>query len=306
MLPSYLVDAARRAAAEQPMSTKSVPDRTLLVDGDGLAYFCAGSESTSPGQARINMFDKLRAAKEASGASDILMLTTARGSDKGQRYNIATVKPYQGNRLNSRRPNNWEFMRTLVERDQLLYKVCLANNCEADDLFAKYADKFGALNVVHLTQDKDMRMVPGWHLDWSTHQMQYIPLNTFAQVHNDEVYGVKWFWLQMLQGDTADNIPGLPFIVDPKGKQSRVGPVKAEKLLRLCVDNYDCYYAVRDAYKTYYGDVADIHMLEQACLLWIRRGPEFILDVCELGNPMSLCPEAIKRQILERVFNAKA
>ncbi len=82
-------------------------------------------------------------------------------------------------------------------------------------------------NVVIYTQDKDMRMLPGRHLDWVSHRLHTVsyscamdgPVEVLDSVFSEKQYGPKWFWLQMLHGDTADNIPGLPrYVVDGKAK----------------------------------------------------------------------------------------
>jgi DNA polymerase-1 len=136
---------------------------------------------------------------------------------------------------------------------------------EADDgmaLMAYHAEG----NDVTATKDKDMRMLPGWHLDWDTLEMVHVPVGTYDLVHNGKQYGTKWFWLQMLQGDTADNIPGLP-----KYMGKPVGPKTAENMLALAETRYDAQAWVEAAYKEHYGDGWADALVEQALLLWLRN-----------------------------------
>lgn len=283
-----------------------MPGRTLYADGDGLAYYCSGSDETAPDRAVANLRDKLNAAKIAAGAEHVVILTTAPGSHKGHRYAIARVKPYQGQRSNARRPKNWELLRSYVTESRL-FPVELAHFSEADDLFAFRASINPSLSVI-LTQDKDMRMVPGWHLDWMTHTMHFLEPTAYKARFNDKWYGWHWFWLQMLQGDQADNIPGLPrFREFDKSPLKLCGEKTAEKLLADCTMNVEAALKVRTLYQSYYGAEADVNLLEQACLLWMRPNPHDYLSCLDSDGPLYPLRSfmgAAAAQIHERVKEA--
>lgn len=274
------------------MATGSVPiicNRTLLVDGDGLAYYCGGNDDTEPGEARANLIAKLESAKRACGAERVLILLTASGSIKGHRYAIATVKPYQGQRANNRRPKNWRYLRDLLESGSVSgFPVETTYTAEADDLFSKHC--YAAPNdYVIYTQDKDMRMIPGWHLDWVEHRLFYLAPNVFSMERNGKVYGRKWFWLQMLHGDTADNIPGLPKYktVNAKGEEvlKPVGDVTANKMLDG-LDEDETRDLVYLLYEGYYGEGWFTHVAEQAVLLWMRQKPDYWDDALGPFGPL--------------------
>lgn len=273
--------AIASVALASPMGAVPVtPNRMLLVDGDGLAYYCAGNDDTDIGTARFNLAAKIRSAATLIGADRVLVLLTTSGSHKGHRYAIARVKPYQGQRTNSKRPKNWQGLRDYMEGDEFPFDVDSTIVAEADDLFGWYSYLYPD-DVVILTQDKDMRMIPGLHLDWVTNRQHIVKPNEDS-VFNDKQYGIKWFWLQMLHGDTADNIPGLPkYVVD--GKAKPVGEVTAGKIL-AGKDNLG--YAVATVYQSYYGERWLVEMLEQACLLWMRRNPENWCDCAQEHGPM--------------------
>lgn len=324
--------AAIEAAAEQaPMSNGSVstvPGRLLLADGDGLAYYCAGNDDTDPGTARRNMLDKLDSARRACGAERVKILLTAAGSHKGFRYAVARVKPYQGQRADSRRPKNWQYLRTIMEENALgdCIEVEQTAIAEADDLFARYAK--GHPDCVTFTQDKDMHMVPGWHLDWLTHIMLHVPAGCWHKAGSDvaKPFGRVFFWLQMLQGDGADNIPGLPYYTDGsilksganKGqlKQHRIGePAKdtvgtAFKMLKDISSDMGAILHLRPLYESCYGKEWLLNMLEQGILLWMRDDPtSSALNVVAKGNPLhaltthELYPAA-KAVIMARIAEA--
>lgn len=294
--------AIASAAAASPMGGASVPvvpGRILLVDGDGLCYYCAGNDDTEAGEARLRLNDKVRNAARAVGAERVIVLVTASGSHKGHRYAVARVKPYQGQRANSRRPQNWRALRDhLTLGVDLPFEVEHTYTAEADDLFGWWAYNYPN-DVVIYTQDKDMRMLPGWHLDWVSHRLHKVEhslttcrdeyamfnLTVHDSEFNDKQYGPKWFWLQMLHGDTADNIPGLPkYVID--GKFKPVGEVTAGKLLAQVEPANPCAVTVASLYKGYYGERWLVEMLEQAVLLWMRRDPNKWDDCLNLGGPM--------------------
>lgn len=283
--------AALAAIAGSPMSLGSVPilpDRKLLVDGDGLAYYCAGNDDTQPGEARERLIDKVKSAQRIVGAGEVRILLTLSGSHKGHRYAVARVKPYQGQRANSRRPKNWRYLRDLMETTNIGFQVEGTSTAEADDLFGRYAYSNPDSCVIY-TQDKDMRMLPGMHLDWVTHVAHIVRHRVYNgtvlscdSVYNDKQYGPRWFWLQMLHGDQADNIPGLPRVVID-GKPKLCGPVTADKLLRGDAP----YHAIVAAmYESFYKERWLVEMMEQACLLWMRRVPEKWDDCLDTGGPL--------------------
>ncbi len=322
---------ANRAAEADPMSNgpvTTIPGRLLLADGDGLCYYCAGNDDTAPGLARANMIEKLRSAARAAGAEAIKVLTTSRGCHKGYRYAVARVKPYQGQRADNRRPKNWEFLRGLLEGGDLGYgiEVEFTSVAEADDLFSRYA--LNHPDCVIYTQDKDMHMVPGWHLDWTTHLMLHLAPGVWLHPSHDAAkpFGRAWFWQQMLQGDGADNIPGLPFYKDGsivgsgpnkgKAKEIRVGePPKdtvgtATKLLANVSSDMGATLLLQGLYQTCYGERWLVEMLEQGILLWMRNDQQSsALNVVAPGNPLhaltthALYPAA-RAEIMARIAEA--
>lgn len=279
--------AAAIAAAldSQPQARPDkVAGRTLLADGDGLAYYCAGNDDTSPGQARRNLEQKLEGAMRAAGADKVTILATSAASHKGHRYAIATVKAYQGKRDHGRRPRNWQFMRELIERDP---RTQITDTLEADDLFHINSVRLGDENVAILTQDKDMRMVPGWHLHWDTHALVRVKPDTWAFEADGKLFGRKWFWMQMLHGDSADNVPGLPKATI-NGKQKLCGEVTAANLLADAHNEPAAAGVVHEQYRAFYGDDEfQSHIVEQACLLWMRR-TDRLFDCMAHGGPLDL------------------
>lgn len=279
--------AIAAATASQPQARPDkAAGRTLLADGDALAYYCAGNGDTSSGQARRNLEQKLESALRACGADKVTILTTSRASHKGHRYAISRIKPYQGKRDGKQRPRNWQLMRELIERDP---RSVVTDTLEADDLFHIHSVRLGDDNVALLTMDKDMRMVPGWHLNWDSHALVRVQPDTWAAALDGKLYGRKWFWLQMLMGDATDNVPGL-LACKVGGKLKRCGEKTAAALLRHCQDEHAARDVVFGQYLSTYGDGNDfaghVAYIEQACLLWMRRSDR-LFDCALPGGPLA-------------------
>lgn len=251
------------------------PNRELHIDGDYAAYYYSGKDDTAPGAAKANMLDAFRNVRQLGGAGGRAVVhLSAGGGDKGKRYKIATVKNYQGQRDSGRKPKNWEYLRDFLENSlpHPEFKGVLWSDREADDgvaAAAAYAHTVGRTPVIY-SRDKDFRMIPGLHIVWTTLDAVRLHPGEWERIGPDgEVYGLKWFYLQMLQGDTADNIPGLERI-RVGGKDKTIGAVGADKLLAGTANIMSGYNRVAEAYEGYYGEAWTDRFVEQAALLWMR------------------------------------
>lgn len=271
--------AAAKAADIAPATLPLDPETDLHVDGDYAAYYFSGNDETTMAQAKAKFLSTVRDVIEIGGVGgQVVIHLSAQGGDKGKRYHIATVKPYQGQRDSSRRPKNWEALRLWLEAGKTLagtnWRVVQWLDREADDgvaAAARYAFQ-GKRTPVLFSRDKDFRMIPGRHVTWTTLERVEVPVGTFELRGPDGlVYGAKWFWMQMLMGDGADNIPGLEGqpAKDP-GKFKTCGEACAETRLFDDGTVEEVYTTVRDLYKAYYGQAWADRLVEQASLLWLR------------------------------------
>lgn len=136
---------------------------------------------------------------------------------------------------------------------------------EADDALGIFQTK----NSVASHIDKDIDMIPGWHYHHLDRMFYYCPqgLGTLElkrkKNKSPKLKGksVKFFYAQMLMGDTVDNIPGI------KG----FGPVATYELLDRHKTEYECYKEIEKQYRIYYGKDWKNVLLEVADLLWICR-----------------------------------
>lgn len=252
------------AAPIEPQGVPVVPGRRCHIDADMLAYQCGGNDDTDVATSRRILKSKIDLLKDAAGAESIMLHMTASGSTKGDRAVIAYTKPYQGQRK-GHRPKNWQYLRDYMA-DGLAGTVKQWYDREADDGFGFISEQ--CPGDVIATRDKDMRMLPGLHLNWDTYELVEVKPDVFGVEHGGKMYGHRWFWTQMLWGDAADNIPGLPKHPDfPRG----VGEVAAGKLLAFADDDDSASRAVAQAYEAHWGNEWADRFAEQASLLWIRR-----------------------------------
>ncbi len=225
--------------------------------------------------------------------------------DKGGRYELAVVAEYQGKRAKNRDPdvtNRVHALRQLLaERDT---RCVVADHDEADDQICQYqlsalrGTPIGSLKSSDRTitdsADKDLRMFAGLHLDPKSYEA--VDVTGFGSCYLDEStsakkclgWGTSFFWHQLLMGDSADNIPGLPRLsgelanvysptapitkaksrlelggTDKQLDSARktlanrnpikIGPVMALTILDGCVNDYEAMLRVRDAYLSWYG-----------------------------------------------------
>jgi 5'-3' exonuclease len=104
--------------------------------------------------------------------------------------------------------------------------------------------------------DKDLLQIPGSHYNFVKSE--------FTEVSEEE--GMFSFYIQLLMGDSTDNVSGCPGI----------GPKKAEKALRPFIgDEEGMYRAVVDKYTEAYPQLAEEEIediiITTGRLVWIRR-----------------------------------
>ncbi|WP_320535307.1 phosphodiesterase [Robbsia andropogonis] len=281
-----LAEKIARAAQESPQFGKGtfpglVAGRVLHLDGDYMAYFCAGNDDTLPGRARSNAMERIETTRIMSGSESVVVHLSASGCSKAHRYLIATVKPYQGHR-NGRKPKNWLYLREVLEHyEGPRFRPKVWTTREADDGMAYCAAKG---DIVISTRDKDMRMLPGLHINWISQILTEVPRGAYDVIGADELqYGLKWFYLQMLQGDTADHIPGLPKLFG-----QACGDARAEKYLAGTTCKEEAYDRVQAAYAGHYGDRWPDALVEQAGLLWLRTDAQ--ASIGNVAEAFPACP----------------
>ena len=222
-----------------------------LIDGDIIAYRAGfSSNDLTVAEALSKTDDLVTMALEDSNyftGGHHQVYITGKGNF---RFDIAKTARYKGNRKDSAKPVHLPAIRDhMCNR----YDAIISSEEEADDLIAIEATNYGK-NALVASIDKDMLQIPCFHYNLSKRRFSVV----------GESQGLKFFYTQILTGDTADNIIGL----------YKCGPVKAKKLLLDCHSEIELWDACVSAY-----DGNEDRVIENARLLWLRR------EVGEIWEP---------------------
>lgn len=232
-----------------------------IIDGDVLVYRAgfAGEEKLEASLGNIKLM--LTSILDALDPVDYKIYISS--DDKSNyRYDVAKTKEYKGNRKDARKPKFYKEIRAyLVSR----WNADLVEGQEADDALGIAQDG----DTILCSIDKDLNMIPGWHYNFVTKERYLVTddddLNLTTEYRGKrKIYkmdrgGIKWFYAQMLLGDTCDNIPGI------KG----LGPVAVDKVLKDCYTEEEMALTVWNLYKEH--GLSKERLYEVADLLWIRR-----------------------------------
>lgn len=187
------------------------------------------------------------------------------------RVGIAQAKPYKGNRKQDK-PFHFHNLRAYMLSQ---YDCIVTEGMEADDLIC--IDLYGSGNTlkncftIACTRDKDLRMCTGWHYGWKCGKQEQFGPTFIGVIGNLELTqgnpkklrgtGLKFFYSQLLTGDTVDNIGGLP----------KHGPVRAFNELSECTTEEELYSKVKELYRRVYAKDWGRNLKEQCDLLWMVR-----------------------------------
>lgn len=197
------------------------------------------------------------------------------GGRSNFRYEVATIRPYKGNRKDARRPTHYDAIRSylvdhwnakLVEGWEADDEICIRAYEEKarrkEEAFCEEGDKQQAhQEVVIVSVDKDLQMIAGYH---------YNPVKGEKSLVSPAT-AMRNFYTQMLAGDDTDNIPGI----------YGVGPKTAEKMLEQYSTEKAMWDVVQQAWHKHFpsgveredGTLMNVDdaLLEVGRLLWLKR-----------------------------------
>jgi len=140
---------------------------------------------------------------------------------------------YKIGRKNAHKPTHYKALRAYCVK-HLGAVIC--DNMEADDMLNIRANELNAQGIpwVIVTQDKDLKQVPGWHYDWRKKQLFEVSVEDARLC----------LYMQVLVGDSVDSIPGCP----------NIGPAKAAKALKGITDEAEMLEACKFLYTKAYDN----------------------------------------------------
>lgn len=153
-------------------------------------------------------------AMEAAGAQFDRMELFLTGKDNF-RDRVATIKGYKANRIGKARPVHYRAIRRYMRER---WHATTVHGYEADDALAMIAHQhnYDPEAVILVSQDKDLRTVPGRH--YNSRKKQWAVVTKQEALLN--------FYRQVITGDPVDNIPGC----------YKAGPKAADELLSTVYD----------------------------------------------------------------------
>jgi hypothetical protein len=248
-----------------------------LIDGDVLCY-SVGSATDDEGKplswpltfARLK--GKIEQIVRDSGADEFAVYVTGKGNF---RHTEATIKPYKGNR-NEPKPHHYQRVRDYFSKAQDI-EVVWCEGYEADDGMS--IDQCENIEpTIICSIDKDLDMVLGWHYQWVVGDRKPRP-----PYFVDYIDGMRWFFKQLLMGDTTDNILGLYNV----GKKSTL-VTKLDTMENV----QEMYDHVQRYYEKYFGSYWRMFLNENARLLWMLEQEDDdvrdSLDVLECNRQKKL------------------
>ena len=158
------------------------------------------------------------------------------------RVNAYKFKKYKGNR-----PPKEEFVK---KWEEIIESYCIedlgfvkVNGMEADDAIGFLMKRSGKYCCA--SPDKDMLQLPGWHLQVRDKKMEDGTERLSGTLRDISLLDAqRTFWTQMLEGDTSDNVAGVPGLGEKKAK---------EKLKNAWDDPIQMGIDVASAYDSYFG-----------------------------------------------------
>lgn len=200
-------------------------------------------------KALLNTKAYVQQIQDSVGDCEVLFLFS---SNNNFRNKETTFIKYKENRDNFIKPIHYENIKEYIMKNYQY--VCFPDfNLEADDLLAIYHTIYSQreenYKPVIVSQDKDLLQVPGYHLNLDTklHNQFSKPWELFEI---SVVQGLQNFYIQMITGDTVDNIPGYKKLtgknVRKVFKNSILESSTESEMLEIVKDIYSKYYLFED------------------------------------------------------------
>lgn len=219
-------------ALETPDYPDTVPGRVLHIDGDFLAYQVSADDEKSLDSMMHNHDVAVDTLRLLAGAEKAVSHLTASHGDKGRRFEIAIQKEYQGNRKNKAKPKHLHTIKSWMhlKRGAISHEIQEADDGLCQENWKAYTSDDPHSSVL-VSKDKDLQMCQGLHLDWDTGELEFVDGYGYVELDRSKSSpkivgkGPAYFWAQMLTGDGADAIAGLPKL--PGSVLNAVKPTKA-------------------------------------------------------------------------------
>jgi hypothetical protein len=181
--------------------------------------------------------------------------------DDNFRHEVATIQGYKAHR-----PPKPKYLPEVQEYLTLYWDAEIVHGMEADDALgieqAKHERVYhtmalegqekGCRRTIICSNDKDLRMISGWHYDFVKKERAYV----------NEIEAQRNFYRQCVKGDSTDNIPGLYKLTGKKVTAKVLKPLEEASTV-----------AEMSTYVASLYEGLEKELEEIAELLWILREP---------------------------------
>lgn len=277
-----------------------IPGSVLQLDGDISSFYLAWTDETLA--QNTEALKRHIEVKRLMAGCETVNVHTTRGAKAG-RWEASNVVEYQAHRQKMTpdqiiKKQRVDEIRQWLETYKTEHVVPMPQfEIEADDSMAIEQNKClksGRVSKI-MTKDKDLNMIDGIHIgyddyeEWTNFGYGKIWVDRSGSSAKLKGQGTSFFWGQLLMGDDADNVPGLPKLPvellneykpskatasalatlrNPKAtprarkaaseklaarKAASIGPVLAYDMLESCKNDREAFNVVRRAYTAYYG-----------------------------------------------------
>jgi len=215
-----------------------------LIDSDSFAYAAAHlAEGTSEQNARQVLNDLIQGTLIDLNTEEYMLFCTGDTNFRKEIY-----PEYKANRKDAVKP---EHLAACKQHLRTEWKAYESINCEADDLVGIEAMRDPTRETIIVSVDKDLNTIPGWHYNPKKKERYLVSPRD----------ALRFFYYQLLVGDSADNIKGA------KG----IGPKKAERILETAFEDWiDSAGTESELAVFYYNAVKDYFSCEEELMLNAR------------------------------------
>jgi hypothetical protein len=287
--------------------SQRIANRIGLIDADCVAYWAAaGCDEMVVDAAYKKVRDRMIMITDQIQTDEIRCYLTGKNNFRNK---IATYQMYKGNRYDKDGNRIKPQPKWLPQaREYILanYNSTLCDGYEADDALAMAQVKCNASQgweSIISSIDKDLLIIPGWHHDMNSGYVQHV--TELGQLEIDikkkvRGNGLKFFYAQLLMGDSADWIPGLPKVT-PEMKErfdgikrlGGCGQMAAYHVMHDADSEQELFNRAMWCYKTYWNGehwyenwrtgeqvcpTAMEMLTEQGRLLWMMREPDTLWE----------------------------
>lgn len=235
----------------------------IIIDGDALTYH--SSKETIEESIEI-LDEKIQTIFTATkGTSYIIFLSNT------PYFRHIIYPEYKAQRSKYKSPLKW--LKTLKAYLKENYNTYTMKDVEADDLCAYEIYRLRGLKekVVLCSPDKDLlKSIPGSHFNYK-YNMDKGDVVKGTWEHTMPEDALKFFWTQMLEGDTADNIKGV----------DGIGKVGAKKIVDDVKYKNEYPGAILNIYIQKYGTTQGVYEYQKnfRCLYMLSTEKDYLREI---------------------------